>query len=270
MRLLGCFKVVPDLEKLSQSDWVSDDHGVVDTSFVPAIWNCFDESALEMMLKLSDLSEGFSVMCELSALTIGNEYCDPYLSTLYALGFQKAVRIVCNEERIYWPELTAAAIKAYVENIGGQDVIVMGRQSADGDNSKTPLLTAELLNWPCVTQVIAMELIDEHRLKIRSMTEEGIVTQVIHTPCVISVGDAPNSFLRVPTLKDRMKRGKQPIFYYQLEDLGIDSEKEEHLPDLEVISVKAVENDRQTEFLTGDTPEETAYRLYHSYLKERL
>lgn len=270
MRLLVCFKIVPDLEKLSEQDWIVNDKNTVDVSFVQTGWNCFDESALEMMLKLSDLSESFIGMYELSALTIGNEQCDSYLRVLYSLGYKKAVRINNFEDIRFWPELVSAAIVSYVKNRGNQSVIVMGRQSADGDNSKTPLLTAELLGWPCVTQVIKMEPVDEKHLKIYSMGEYGVLIQVLKIPFVAVVGDTPNSYLRVPTLKARMKLGKQPIEYLNFEELGINIDDIELSPDLEVMSIKKIDNDRHTLMITGDTPEEKAEKLYHTYLKGRL
>ena len=58
MKILGCFKIVPDLDLIAEEDWTADDRLRVDTGYAKLLWNCFDEGALEMMLKLSDLSEG--------------------------------------------------------------------------------------------------------------------------------------------------------------------------------------------------------------------
>ena len=76
---MGCFKVVPDLDLVAEEDWELEGQLHVDTSYVKPIWNCFDESALEMMLKLSDLSGSFNVVFELSALTIGKEKDESFL-----------------------------------------------------------------------------------------------------------------------------------------------------------------------------------------------
>ena len=76
MRILGCFKAVPALDLLREEDWVADDSLRVDTEYVKLEWNCFDEGALEMMRKLSDLSEGLNVVFELDALTVGGKKAD--------------------------------------------------------------------------------------------------------------------------------------------------------------------------------------------------
>ncbi|MFR1053026.1 MAG: hypothetical protein ACLSFB_00470 [[Clostridium] scindens] len=50
MKILGCFKIVPDLDFIAQEDWMADGQFQVDTSYAKLLWNCFDEGALEMML----------------------------------------------------------------------------------------------------------------------------------------------------------------------------------------------------------------------------
>ncbi len=99
MNLLACFKIVPDMEAIDSTDWEVDDSLSVDLSYVRPIWNCFDESSLEMLLKLSDLSEGFCSLVNLWALTVGKKNADSYLSTLYALGYERAIRIKERKKR---------------------------------------------------------------------------------------------------------------------------------------------------------------------------
>lgn len=258
------------MERLSEDDFTTDGTNPVDTSFVKTTWNCFDESALEMLLKLSEQSEGFGIRHKLDAVTIGGILCDNYLKTLYALGFEKAVRIECGEELSFWPELTAKLITEYMRRSGGQDVLVMGIKSADGGNGKTPLLAAEQLGWPCVTQVIGIEPVNDTQLKITNMVDGGIGTRVITVPCVLSVGDAPCSYLRVPTLKDRMQRGKRPIEVYTMQDLGLDGSEKELQPMAKLQGLEAVRHKREGVIIEGDDLREKVDILYHSYLKGRV
>lgn len=266
MKILGCFKVVPDLDLVAEEDWIADDQLQIDTSYVRILWNCFDEGALEMMLKLSDLSEGFDVVYELNALTIGRRLHEPFLKTLYALKFSHTARIEAEEDISFCPEQTAGMIADYVRKVAPQDVIVMGTQSSDGSNMKTPLLTAEELGWPCITQVTGIEPADEEHLKVRSQEDGLDVIQIIKTPCVLAVGNAPCAYLRVPTLKDKMKLGKQPIELIQKEQLSMGKAD----CTVELVSLEKMDNHRDTILIEGDSPEEKAEILYHSYLKERL
>ena len=81
MKLLACFKVVPDMEAINSTDWEVTDSLSVDLSYVRLVWNCFDESSLEMLLKLSDLSEGFPALVNLWALTVGQKNADSCAGT---------------------------------------------------------------------------------------------------------------------------------------------------------------------------------------------
>ena len=253
---------------LPEDDWVYDENFYIDVKYVKNMWNCFDESALEMMLKLSDLSEGFNVLFRFEALTIGNEKCDSYLRTLYALRYGKAVRVECNDDLRFRPELVARSVAGYVNKTGDKDVIVMGRQTSDGNNEKTPLILAEYLGWPCITNVMKMEPFDDNHIKVISEIDEGILTQVVKTPCVISVGNVAESYLRVPTLKDRMKLGKQPIEIYKPEDLGVTDELGQAT--VEICGLEKPDNGREGIIIEGSTPAEKALKLYNEYLKERL
>ena len=193
MKILGCFKIVPDLDLIAQEDWIADGQLQVDTGYAKLLWNCFDEGALEMMLKLSDLSEGFDVVYELNALTVGRLRHEPFLKTLYALGFSHAVRAEAEEDvdLRFAPGLIADVAAKYIKENAPQDVVVMGTQSSDGSNMKTPLLLAEKLGWPCITQVTALEPVDEKHLKVTSQEDGKTAVQVVTVPVVLAVGNAP-------------------------------------------------------------------------------
>lgn len=105
MRILGCFKVVSDYDLVADEDWIPDEQLHIDTGYVKLLWNCYDEGALEMMLKLSDLSEGFGVVYELNALTVGKKKHENFLKILYALDSnmqpglnRKKTRCLCRKK----------------------------------------------------------------------------------------------------------------------------------------------------------------------------
>lgn len=254
---------------LLDEDWICDENFFIDVSYVKTIWNCFDESALEMMLKLSDLSEGFDVFYQLQALTIGNNKCESFLKTLYALGYDKAVRIDYNDDARLKPELIAGLITRYVNKKNDVDMILMGQQTSDGNNEKTPLLTAEYLHWSCITQVIKIEPVDEKSIKVTNQCDEGIMTQIVNTPCVLSIGNIANSYLRVPTLKDRMKLGKKPIEVITPYEIGV-NEHEDFESLVELCAVENPNKGREGIIIEGNSPKEKAEYLYNNYLKERL
>ena len=82
MNILACFKTVPEVEMLTDEDWVIDKKLQIDTSFLKPTLNSYDESALEIALTLSDTSESVQVPVELTALTIAGSGADTILKTL--------------------------------------------------------------------------------------------------------------------------------------------------------------------------------------------
>lgn len=221
-----------------------------------------------MMLKLSDLSEGFDVVYELSVLTVGRRQHEAFLKTLYALKFEHVVRVEAEEDKDirFCPEIIADLAAGYITDTSPQDVVIMGVQSSEGSNGKTPLLLAEELGWPCITEVTALEPVDEGHLKVTSEEDGHTAVQVVGVPCVLAVGNAPSSYLRVPTLKDKMKLGKKPIEHIVPNwDQLLEKER-----DVELTELAAVEERRDAVVIEGDTPEEKARQLYESYLKGRL
>lgn len=273
MKILGCFKIVPDLDLIAEEDWTADDRLQVDTGYAKLLWNCFDEGALEMMLKLSDLSEGFDVVYELNALTVGGRQHETFLKTLYALKFEHAVRVEADEDTDlrFCPEIIAQIVADHVRHNAAQDVIVMGIQSSDGSNMKTPLLLAEMLGWPCITQVTAMEPVDEAHLKVTSQEDGCTAVQTVTVPCVLAAGNAPSAYLRVPTLKDKMKFGKKPVEHISPDwETLLGSKEGVSEPAVELVELKQVVESRDTVLIDGDTPEEKAEKLFETYLKERL
>jgi electron transfer flavoprotein alpha/beta subunit len=140
----------------------------------------------------------------------------------------------------------------------------MGRQSGIGENAQTPLLTAEMLGWPCITQVIRVEPVDKHHLTVTCLVDDGQLQQTIQTPCVLSVGDAPSTFLRIPTIRDRMRYGKRPIKVLSIRDFKPLADA----PDL--IDLKIIEYKRSAILIEGQNPEEKAIKLYAEHLKERM
>ena len=57
MNILACFKTVPEVEMLTDEDWVIDKKLQIDTSFLKPTLNSYDESSLEIALTLSDASD---------------------------------------------------------------------------------------------------------------------------------------------------------------------------------------------------------------------
>jgi len=264
MNILVCFSVVPELEMMFAEDWVVDADLHIDVGFLKCGLNCFDESALETALKFRDAAEQRQRPTCLSALTIAGSEADPVARSLLALRFDRVVRIDPPTDMRFHPFAAATLISRYVARHAAQDVVMMGWQSGIGQNAQTPLLTAEMLGWPCITQVTGAAPAHRRHLAVASRTDDGRLEQTVQAPCLLSVANAPHSCLRVPTLKDRMRHGKRPIETMAFQDIDTAAEP------IALCALHVIRRTRNGVCIEGDGPEEKAKALYHDYLKQRL
>jgi len=270
MRILVPFKIVADLDLLRGKKWTITNNRPEDPAFVKKIINPYDESALELALKLTDNCNQHGLETDLHTLTIDNKPADLFLKKLIATGFNLASRIDCASDLQFNPSAKAAIIAAYLEKFGPFDLIIMGMQSSDEDNAKTPYLTAEKTGWPCISGVTGFTGCETGSFRILSVNDQGTIEQTIRPPYVLAVGNAPNAYLRIPTLKAIRAAGEKEIKIISLESLNITSDQLTTKVDPELIDLVAIDNSRKSILIEGPSAEEKASILYDNYLKGRL
>jgi len=288
MRILACFKVTPDYEALRESEWAvgaapstgatggSNATGAadaplgVDTRYVRRILNCFDESALELALRLSDSLTELGGTADLGALSVGAPDAEPHLKTLLALGFARAARVHTEAALDFAPAVTAALITAYARRIDRSDLLMLGARSDPGDGGTVPFRIAEDLGWPCLTQVTEVGPLADGRLRVTLMTDGGLLRLTARTPCVLAIGNAVVSHLRVPTLTDRLAvRDKQPAVLDPA-DLDVDVAEELCRETSSLVALESIDRRRQSMVVPGDTPHAKAQALFDLRLKSLL
>lgn len=206
MRLLVSFKICPDLELLREEDIILTEEMGIDTHFLPNIINCYDESALELALRLRDKTKELPV--EISAFTVGNEQAELTLKSLRALGFVHTVR--AEDEKGYTdfsPETVAQTVAAYIKEYP-QDCILLGKEAPNGNHGIMAGLVAEKIKYPLIGPMIDIVSADQESVTVLVSDEGRIRKQIVSFPCVLCVGNAVISKLRVATLRERMKVSK--------------------------------------------------------------
>lgn len=206
MRLLVSFKICPDLELLREEDMVLTEEMGMDTHFLPNIINCYDESALELALRLRDKTTDLPV--EVSAFTVGNEQAELTLKSLRALGFVHTVRAEDEQGHTgFAPEIIAETIAAYVRE-NPQDCILLGKEAPVGNQGIMAELVAEKIKYPLIGPIIDILSINQESVTVLVSNEGRIQKQIVRVPCVLCVGNAVISKLRAATLRERMKVSK--------------------------------------------------------------
>jgi electron transfer flavoprotein beta subunit len=270
MRVLVCFKVTPDYEALREVDWAAGAADGVETRYVRRILNCFDESALELALRLSGSLAEHGVTADLGALSVGGRETEPYLKTLLALGYERAARVEPEAALDFAPAVTASLIAGYVRRVDRSDLLLLGCRSGPGDSGTVPFMVAEGLGWPCLTQVIEVEPLPDDRVRVACMVDDGLLRVTLRLPCVLAVGNAVVSRLRVPTLTDRLSRRGKRTDVLSGVDLGVDIAGELARQPCVLAGLETIDRARRGVIIGGETPHEKARALFDSHLKSMI
>ena len=274
LRILVSFKVTPDFEALREADWLAgaahDAARGVETRYVRRVLNCFDESALELALRLSDARAERGFATDLGALSVGGRETQPYLKTLVALGYERAARVEPEAALDFAPAVTASIIAGYATRVDHSDLLLLGCRSGPGDSGTVPFLVAEELGWPCLTQVLEVEPLADDRVRVACMVDDGLLRVTLRLPCVLAVGNAVVSQLRVPTLTDRLARRDKRIDVVSGADLGVDIARELSREPCVLTGLEGIDRARRGVIVGGATPREKARALFDSHLKSAL
>jgi electron transfer flavoprotein beta subunit len=287
VRVLACFKATPDFEALREADWAGAAAGVVETRYVRRVLNCFDESALEVALRLSESAARRGVRVELDALSVGGREVEPYLKTLVVLGYERATRVPpeaadaeseaadaeseaagAESGLDFAPGVVASIIAAYARRVAHSDLVVLGWRSGPGDSSTVPFRVAEALGWPCLTQVTEVEPLSDDRLRVACVADDGPLRLTLRGPCVLAVGNAVVSHLRVPTLQDRLARRDRPIDVLAAADLGVDIAAQRRRETCLPTAFETIDRSRRAVVIEGRSPHDKAQTLFDSRLRD--
>jgi electron transfer flavoprotein alpha/beta subunit len=267
MKILVCFKVVPDLDAVIADDWNACTEGNIDLSYAKKVYSCFDEAALEMALRLGDTANEQNQDVDVTALTIGSGNIDNFLKNLYAVKVNKVIKIECDRDIRFNACGVAGIIASHVKEVGVYDAILMGRQAGVGDNGQTALLTAEMLGYPCITQVIELVTAGNY-LRVTNQVDNGVRRQSVRKPVMLVVGNAVHPYLRIATLREKMAAAKSEIIYLPLDNLIITPSELENYNDKSLVRLYRENKEKRCKYIEGASAGEKAQILYDRYLKE--
>ena len=180
--------------------------------------NDYDRYALEELLRLKDAG----TITELVALTVGPERASSALRTCLATGADRAVHIKDDALAAADPLSVARAIVAAVKD-GGFSLILAGLQADDDNYMQIGPFVARLLERPCATAVMRLELRDGATVRVERELENNRLQIVdLRLPAVITVQTGINE-PRYASLKGIMAAKKKEIRTLTLADLKVDA-----------------------------------------------
>jgi electron transfer flavoprotein beta subunit len=192
---------------------VKSDGSGVETDGVKMSINPFDEIALEEALRIKERGEASEVI----VVSIGSSESQQQLRTGLAMGADRAILVETAEEL---DTLSVARVfKALVEKENAE-LVILGKQAIDNDNSQTGQMLSAIWGRPQAT--FASEVVlNDGKAAVTREVDIGLETIEIDLPAVITV-DLRLNEPRYVKLPDIMKAKKKPLDQIALDDLGVE------------------------------------------------
>ena len=192
---------------------VLSDNSGVDLNNVKMSVNPFDEIAIEEAVRLKEAGSAEEVV----VVSVGASNCQEQIRTALALGADRGILVETEEDM--QPLAIAKVLKAVAEK-EQPDLVILGKQAIDGDNSQTGPMLAGLLGWAQATFASELELTDGGA-KVTREIDGGLETIAIKLPAILTT-DLRLNEPRYASLPNIMKAKKKPIDTMTPEELGVD------------------------------------------------
>ena len=193
---------------------VKSDNSGVETDNVKKSLNPFCEIAVEEAIRIKE--KGLAE--EVVVVTIGEKDCEATLRSALAIGADRAIHIVTNDEL---RPLAIAKVLAKVVEKEAPKLVITGKQSIDADNNQTGQMLSALLGWPQGTFASKVEL-DGDAVALTREIDGGLETLSLSLPAVLT-SDLRLNEPRYPKLPNIMKAKKKPLEAIELAEMGVET-----------------------------------------------
>jgi electron transfer flavoprotein beta subunit len=163
-----------------------------------------EECAAEEAVRLIEKHGGASTV-----LTLGPPEAEEQLRDVMAIGVDRAIHLVADDDERD-PQATAAAI---VDAVRAEDepfdLLLFGNESADAGNYQVAIRVAYALGLPCVTGVKGLA-VEDGSVRCEQEVPGGRDIYVVPMPAVVSVKEGIN-LPRYPSVPGRLRAKKKPV-----------------------------------------------------------
>jgi electron transfer flavoprotein beta subunit len=168
--------------------------------------NPFDEYALEAALRLTENGATPKARAgEVVVVTFGPKETETTLRSALATGADRAIRVDATDDKLDG-SLVARALKALVDR-EKPDVIVLGKQTVDGDSNQVGQILAQLLGWPIATFAATIRE-EAGSLLVGREVDGGVLTLRVKLPAIVTVD------LRIVAPTSVYSKATKPDFKY--------------------------------------------------------
>ena len=184
----------------------------VDLNNVKMSINPFCEIAVEEAVRLKEAG----VATEVIAVSVGEKACQEQIRTALALGADRGIQV--ETDGAVEPLVIAKLLKGVVDKEQPQ-LVILGKQSIDGDNNQTGQMLGALSGMPQGT--FASEIkVEGDKLSVTREIDGGLQTVSLSLPAIVTT-DLRLNEPRYASLPNIMKAKKKQLDVYTPEDLGV-------------------------------------------------
>ena len=192
---------------------VKPDGSGVDLSNLKMSINPFCEIAVEEAVRLKEKG----VASEIVVVSIGDKSSQEQIRTALALGGDRGILVETTEE--LQPLAIAKLLKAIVDKEQPQ-LVILGKQSIDGDNNQTGQMLGALTGYAQGTFASAV-VIEGDKASVTREIDGGLQTLSLKLPLIVTT-DLRLNEPRYASLPNIMKAKKKQLDTLTPADLGVD------------------------------------------------
>ena len=174
--------------------------------------NPFCEIAVEEAVRLKEKG----VASEVVVVSIGDKGCQEQLRTALALGADRAIQVDAAGE--LQPLAIAKLLKAVCDK-EQPGLVIMGKQSIDGDNNQTGQMLGALSGMPQGTFASVVEVAG-YKVNVTREVDGGLQTVALTMPAIVTT-DLRLNEPRYASLPNIMKAKKKPLDVMTPDELGV-------------------------------------------------
>ncbi len=199
MRLLCLVKRVP----ITGGKMVlTADEQAIETKHLGFTISPHEECGVEEAVRIVEAQGG-----EVVVLTLGPPEAEEQLRECMALGADRAIHLVSDEE---WDgQATAAALVDAIRSEEAFDLIVFGNESADAGNYQVGIRVAYALGLPVVTGLKGLTVADG-RARCEQEVAAGRDVYDVPLPAVVTVKEGLN-LPRYPSVPAKLRANRKPV-----------------------------------------------------------
>jgi electron transfer flavoprotein beta subunit len=192
---------------------VKSDNTDVELSNLKMSINPFCEIAVEEAVRLKEAG----VATEVVVVSIGEKVCQEQIRTALALGADRGIQIETSEKV---QPLSVAKLLHKVVEAEQPQLVILGKQTIDGDNNQTGQMLAALAGMPQGTFASEVK-VDGDKVAVTREVDGGLMTVSLNLPAVVTT-DLRLNEPRYASLPNIMKAKRKPIAVQTPEELGVE------------------------------------------------